>query len=115
MSPAAPPAMSPLTRSDVAQLALLARLGLTDDELARMEVELAAILGHVASLAALDTTGVAPMTHAVPTELPLRADAAAPSLPAEVALGQAPARADDLFLVPAVLGGRGGPDDEGAG
>ena len=49
-------------------------------EIDRMQHDLAAILDHFAALAEVDTAGVEPMTHAVPVELVLRADVAAPSL-----------------------------------
>jgi aspartyl-tRNA(Asn)/glutamyl-tRNA(Gln) amidotransferase subunit C len=70
-----------------------------------MQTELAAILEHFGAIAAADTQGVAPMTHAVPMDLRLRPDQAEPSLPAEVALRGAPAKADDCFVVPAVIPG----------
>jgi aspartyl-tRNA(Asn)/glutamyl-tRNA(Gln) amidotransferase subunit C len=102
--------MAALTRKEVEEIALLARLGLADDELARMETELGAILEHVGALAAIDTTGVAAMTHAVPVELPLRADVVEPSLPVELALRGAPRQADDLFMVPAIISPSGGDE-----
>jgi aspartyl-tRNA(Asn)/glutamyl-tRNA(Gln) amidotransferase subunit C len=92
-----------LTRDEVAEIAQLARLALTDGELDSLRGELAAILDHVAALREVDTTGVEPMTHAVPTTLRLRADDAEPSLPAEVALRAAPLERDGCFEVPAII------------
>lgn len=63
-----------LTRDEVAEIAQLARLAMSDAELESLRGELAAILDHVAALGEVDTTGVEPMTHAVPTTLRLRAD-----------------------------------------
>jgi aspartyl-tRNA(Asn)/glutamyl-tRNA(Gln) amidotransferase subunit C len=92
-----------LTRKDVDEIALLARLSLTDDEAERLRGELAAILHHMETLSALDTTGVEPMTHAVPMELRLRADEVEPSMPVDDAVGQAPDRSDDFFQVPKII------------
>lgn len=95
--------MDPLKRSEVEEIALLARLELSDDELERVQGELTAILEHIDVLAAVDTTDVEPMTHAVPMELRLRDDAVSESLPVEVALGSAPDAADDSFRVPHII------------
>jgi aspartyl-tRNA(Asn)/glutamyl-tRNA(Gln) amidotransferase subunit C len=97
--------MDALTRKDVEDIAQLARLRVTVDEAERLLGELTAILGHMEELAALDTTGVEPMTHAVPMELRLRADDVEPSLPVDAALGSAPERAADYFQVPRILDG----------
>lgn len=98
--------MPTLTRKEVEDIALLARLYLDDGELSRMQDELGAILEHFGAIAAAQTEGVAPMTHAVPMDLRLRPDAPMPSLPAEQALRGAPARDGDLFVVPAIIEGK---------
>ncbi|MCE9577085.1 MAG: Asp-tRNA(Asn)/Glu-tRNA(Gln) amidotransferase subunit GatC [Deltaproteobacteria bacterium] len=95
--------MSGLTRAEVEELAVLARLELTEDELARMQVDLAAILVHMEALAEVDTSAVAPMTHAVPMDLRLRKDEPQPSLPVEVALRAAPDARDGHFRVPNII------------
>ena len=95
--------MDALSREDVEQIALLARLALDDDEVERMRADLAAVLVHMDALAEVDTTGVEPMTHAVPMDLRLRDDVAAPSLPVEVALRGAPEVVDDCFSVPHII------------
>jgi len=92
-----------LTRDEVAEIAQLARLAMSDAELESLRGELAAILDHVAAWGGGDTTGVEPMTHAVPTTLRLRADVRESSLPVEVALGDAPAERDGCFEVPAII------------
>jgi aspartyl-tRNA(Asn)/glutamyl-tRNA(Gln) amidotransferase subunit C len=94
-----------LTRDDVEQIALLARLALDDRELEEMRVDLTAILGHMDVLAEVDTTGVEPMTHAVPMALPLREDRVLPSLSVDQALAAAPDKQDDCFRVPAAIKG----------
>ncbi|HEY0195048.1 MAG TPA: Asp-tRNA(Asn)/Glu-tRNA(Gln) amidotransferase subunit GatC [Kofleriaceae bacterium] len=95
--------MPALTRKEVEDIAQLARLHLEPDELARMETELGAILGHFEAIAAVDTANVPAMTHAVPMDLRLRPDIVAPSLPPDVALAAAPRRAGDLIVVPASI------------
>ncbi len=87
------------------EIAFLARLALTDAEVERLRGELGAILDYVEKLRALDTTGVEPMTHAVPMDCPLREDTAGPSLSADEALGQAPRRDEEFFEVPHILSG----------
>ena len=95
--------MPALTRKEVEEIALLARLHLEPDELERMERELGAILEHFQTIAAVDTTQVPPMTHAVPMDLRMRPDVAEPSLPPELALAAAPRRAGDLIAVPSSI------------
>jgi aspartyl-tRNA(Asn)/glutamyl-tRNA(Gln) amidotransferase subunit C len=95
--------MAALTRKEVEDIAQLARLHLEPAELARMEHELGAILAHFETLAAVDTTGVPAMTHAVPMDLRLRADVVLPSLAAADALAAAPRREGDLIVVPASI------------
>jgi len=97
--------MSKLTRKEVEEIALLARLHLEPQEIEQMQDELGAILAHFRSIAIADTADVAPMTHAVPMDAPLRADVPAPSLPADEALRAAPRREGNLFVVPAVIPG----------
>lgn len=96
--------MAALTRKEVEEIALLARVHLDDGELSAMEQELGAILEHFSALASVDTTDVPPMTHAVPLDLRLRDDVASPSLPVADALRGAPAKTGDVFLVPAIIG-----------
>lgn len=95
--------MPALTRNEVEDIALLARLHLEPDEIERMQHELGAILEHVAALAAVDTEGVPALTHAVPVDLRLRADQPEPSLAAEVALAGAPRRDGELIVVPSSI------------
>jgi len=94
-----------LTRKEVDEIAMLARLHLEADEAMRMQDELGKILDHFLALATVDTDGVPAMTHAVPMDLRLRPDEVAPSLPTSEAVRAAPAREGDLFVVPAIIGG----------
>ena len=97
--------MPTLTRKEVEEIAVLARLHLEEPELVAMEAELGAILEHFGSIAAVDTEGVAPMTHAVPIDLPLRPDVATPSMDAADALKAVPRRDGDLIVVPSIIPG----------
>ena len=97
--------MPALTRKEVEEIALLARLHLDASELDQMQGELGAILEHFAALAQVDTTDVQPMTHAVPMDLRLRLDEPQPSLSAEDALRGAAKKEDGLFVVPAIITG----------
>ena len=95
--------MGGLSRKDVDQIARLARLELGEQEAETLRGELSAILEHMTALAALNTDGVEPMTHAVPMSLRLRADEVGDSLEAEVAVGAAADRKDDYFVVPNII------------
>lgn len=86
-------------------VARLARLELTDDEVARMSDELSAVLGHIEKISELDLHGVPPTTHVVEVSNALRPDVVLPSLPRDVALEQAPAVADGGFRVPSPQAG----------
>jgi aspartyl-tRNA(Asn)/glutamyl-tRNA(Gln) amidotransferase subunit C len=97
--------MGQLTRKEVEEIALLARLHLEPPELEALGDELGAILAHFRTIAVVDTNDVAPMTHAVPMDAPLRADVVLPSLPAAEALRATPRRDGDLIVVPAVIPG----------
>ncbi len=97
--------MPPLSRADVEHVAHLARLGLTGDELARLEGELNHILDQYARLAELDTDHIPPTAQVIELENILRDDVARPSMPPGVVLANAPERDGDAFVVPAILGG----------
>ncbi|MBA3541358.1 MAG: Asp-tRNA(Asn)/Glu-tRNA(Gln) amidotransferase subunit GatC [Deltaproteobacteria bacterium] len=97
--------MPALTRKEVDEIALLARLHLESDEIERMQTDLGAILDHFTALAAIDTDHIPPMTHAMPMDLRLRADEVEPSLSASEALKGAPKRDGDLIVVPAIIPG----------
>ena len=92
-----------LTRDEVLELAHLARLALTDEEIERLRSELAFILSHMDALSAVDTVGVAPMTHAVPMDLRLRPDEKTASLDPDIVLSAAPDKIDGQFRVPNVI------------
>ena len=92
-----------LTLKEVEHIALLARLALTDEEKARYQVQLSAILDYVGALQQLDTSQVAPTSSVLPPRSMLRMDEPLPGLATEDALGNAPDRKDGQFRVPPVL------------
>ena len=87
----------------VRKVARLARLDLSDGDLAIMARQLTDILGYVDQLRELDTTGVEPMAHPLPLQNVFREDEPRPSLTVDAALRNAPTRSGDFFAVPAVL------------
>lgn len=96
--------MSTISRDEVARLAKLARLALTDAELDAFAGQLDAILGYVGAIQAVDVTGVAPTGNPLTTENVTRPDLVAPSLTQAEALAEAPAAEDGRFAVPQILG-----------
>jgi aspartyl-tRNA(Asn)/glutamyl-tRNA(Gln) amidotransferase subunit C len=96
--------MATLSREDVAHVAYLARLGLTDAELSRLEGELNHILDQYAILAQLDTEAIPPTAQTIELENILREDVVEPSFTPDEALANAPEREGDFVLVPAIIG-----------
>lgn len=93
-----------ISRADLEKVALLARLTLTEEELATMTPQVTAILDYVDQLNAVNTDGVEPMAHAVELRNVLREDLRRTSLPRESALANAPKHNREGYLAPAVLG-----------
>jgi aspartyl-tRNA(Asn)/glutamyl-tRNA(Gln) amidotransferase subunit C len=93
-----------LTRDEVAHLARLARLAVTDEELDLFAGQLDVILGAVARIGDVAAADIPPTTHAVPLENVLRPDTVVACLPREIVLAGAPAVEDDRFRVPRILG-----------
>ncbi len=102
--------MGTLSRADVEHVAHLARLSLTDEELARFEGQLNHILDQYAILATLDTDAIPPTSQTIELENILRDDVARPSLTVEEALANAPSRDGDFVVVPAIIGAGQGSD-----
>jgi len=107
--------MSRIRSEEVRELAVLARLELSDQEIERMTGDLDAILGYVEALKELDTAAVEPMTHAVPFDCPLRADEVGASLSVEEALQNAPRREGIFFQVPRIVDKAGKAGEHKAG
>jgi aspartyl-tRNA(Asn)/glutamyl-tRNA(Gln) amidotransferase subunit C len=93
-----------ITRDDVAHVARLARLELTDDELDTFTGQLAAVLDHAQDVEALDLADVPPTDHPLPLGNVLRPDVVGPTLEPEDALAAAPQAEDGRFRVPTILG-----------
>lgn len=93
-----------ISREDVAHVARLARLTLTDAELDRFTHQLADVLDHAGEMALLDTAGVAPMTHPYPLRNVMREDVEGALTDRDELLAMAPVVEDHMFKVPPVLG-----------
>ena len=96
--------MSTISRDDVAHLARLSRLAVTDEELDRFAGQLDQVLAAVARVQEAAVADIPPMSHAVPLTNVLRADEVTPSLPRDAVLAGAPAAEDGRFRVPRILG-----------
>ena len=92
-----------LTREEVLHIAHLARVALSDEDVAKFQEQLSDILAHFEMLQAVDTEGVEPTSHPLPLESVMRDDEVRPSLPREDVLSNAPLAEDGLFRVRAVL------------
>lgn len=97
----APP--SAITRDEVAHLARLARLAVTEEELDLFAGQLDAILADVKRVNEVAADDIPPMSHAVTMSNVLRPDVVRPSLPRQAALAAAPATEQDRFRVPRIL------------
>jgi aspartyl-tRNA(Asn)/glutamyl-tRNA(Gln) amidotransferase subunit C len=96
--------VSQISRDEVAHLARLARLALSDDELDSFAGQLDAILGHVSTIQSVDVTGVRPTGNPLTDVNVMRPDAVVPGLTQDQALDAAPKSVDGRFAVPRILG-----------
>jgi aspartyl-tRNA(Asn)/glutamyl-tRNA(Gln) amidotransferase subunit C len=90
----------PITREDVLHVAGLARLDLTEEEIARLELQLNDILDAVGKVSELDLSDVPPTSHPLAVVNAFRADDPRPSLPLDDVFSNAPERDGDHFRVP---------------
>ncbi len=88
---------------DVRYVANLARLELSDEEVAIFQPQLEAILKHAEALSGLDVTGIEPTAHAAPVFDRMRADIPHESLPSSAVLQNAPDQAQGQIRVPKVV------------
>ena len=88
---------------DIRYVAKLARIALTDDEIARFSRELGELLGHVNALAELDTASVPATAQVVESRNVAREDRERPCLDREVVLNGAPQRQGGFFRVPRII------------
>ena len=92
-----------ITRDDVAHLARLARIAMTDDELDHLAQQLDVILGAVARVQEVAAADIPPTSHSLDLSNVYRPDELVPSLGAAAALDAAPAAEDGRFRVPRIL------------
>lgn len=97
--------MSEISREEVAHLAKLSRLALSDEELEQFATQIDKIVDSVSAVGKVDAGGVEPMSHPHSVVAPMREDVIVRTLTAEQALDQAPAAEDERFVVPQILGG----------
>lgn len=95
--------MAGITRAEVAHLARLARIAMTDDELDHMSAQLDVILLSVARVGEVVGDDIPPTSHPVALSNVFRADEVRPSLPRDQVLAGAPDAEDDRFRVPRIL------------
>jgi aspartyl-tRNA(Asn)/glutamyl-tRNA(Gln) amidotransferase subunit C len=92
-----------ISRDEVAHLARLARLAVTEDELAMFAGQLDVILAAVARVSEVAAADIPPTSHAVALTNVYRSDEIRPCLPRDVVLAEAPSVEDDKFRVPRIL------------
>jgi aspartyl-tRNA(Asn)/glutamyl-tRNA(Gln) amidotransferase subunit C len=88
---------------DVRYTAQLARLNLSENEIAKFQAQLGQVLEYVEKLKAVDVSGVEPTAHAFPVHNVFRTDEARPGFTPQEALANAPRSANGLFIVPKVI------------
>ncbi len=118
MTEPTPPPAARVSPPAIEHVAALASLALPPEELDRLGLDLSSILGYVAELDTLDTTGIAPLTHvselapsntSEPSQpvqqetVSLRLDEPRPSLERPLVMEQAPATDGAFFKVPKVI------------
>ena len=96
--------MAKISRDEVAHVAKLARLELTEDDLERFTEQLAAVLQHAEDVEALELDDVPPTAHPFPIANVLRPDEPRECAIRDEVLAAAPAAEDNMFKVPAILG-----------
>jgi aspartyl-tRNA(Asn)/glutamyl-tRNA(Gln) amidotransferase subunit C len=92
-----------LSSEEVRRIALLARLGLNDDEVEKLRNQLSNILDHFEELSKIDTTDIAPTSQSINLENVYRPDEVLPSMSVEEVLANAPDQDDGSLKVNAVL------------
>lgn len=92
-----------LTQEEIQHIALIYRLGVSQDDIESFRDQLSAIIDNFQILDQVDTTNVAPTGHSVIIESVMREDESLSSMPKEDTLANAPSRFQDFFRVKAVL------------
>ena len=94
-----------LTEKDVRDIAEYTRIGLTDDEVSQMTIDLNAIIDNLAPITEYDLEGIEPRFHPIgDLSNVMREDVERESFTQEVALENAPKQQDGSFLIPSILG-----------
>lgn len=88
---------------DVAYIAKLARIDLTEEEAALFSQDLDKVLAYITKLESYDVTGIPPMNHPLPAMDVMRRDVPEPGLSQEEALSNAPQQSQGQFLTPKVV------------
>lgn len=97
--------MQHVTENDVANIAEYVRIGMTEEEIAHMTVDLNNIIDGLAPITEYDLTGVEPTFHPIGDIVNImREDEVKPGFTQEVALENAPRQEDGSFLIPSILG-----------
>lgn len=96
--------MPEITRAEVAHLAKLSRLALSEEELDHYAKQIDEIVATVSAVQGVDASGVEPMSHPHSIPATMRGDDVVTTLNSEQALDQAPATQDQRFQVPQILG-----------
>ncbi len=92
-----------ISLDEVRHVARLARLELDEAEIFSLQGELNALLGHFADIRDIDTSGIAPKSHAVAMHNVWASDVAGPTLPRDRALRNAKVTKAGLFILPKII------------
>lgn len=92
-----------LTKQDIASVAYLSRLELSEEEKDRLTGQINRLLDSFATLQELDTSDVEPTSHVIPVSNVFREDVSRPSLPVEDVIANGPQVAENCFVVPRVV------------
>ncbi|MCD4558143.1 Asp-tRNA(Asn)/Glu-tRNA(Gln) amidotransferase subunit GatC [Schaalia sp. lx-100] len=95
--------MSRMSTDEVARVAGLARIALTEEEIIRIAEELDAIASAVAKVSEVATPDIPATSHPIPLTNVWRADEIGPTLDRDEVMAQAPASEDGMFMVPQIL------------
>jgi len=93
----------PLSREEIQHIATLARVGLSEEDIARFREQLSEILDYFQRLRQVNTEGVPPTAHTLPLHNIMRDDQPRPPFDKEEVLRNAPRREEDFFSVRAIL------------
>ena len=96
--------MSKISREEVINVANLARLRLSEEEIKKMQSDMSSILDFISQINELDTTGIEPSAHAIDIKNVFREDVIVPPLDRDKLLKLAPESNNGFIVVPKVIG-----------